>query len=359
MNPGIFEFQKMVTAVVNGISGKLLPSVQGVAYVLMTICLVLGIYEAYVKSGDLRQLASTFLKYAVAAFVIGYWATFFSDTFTGFNEVANSIDSSYGAGDLLKSWGGQLLTLFKSDGYKAIFTSIPWTPSALLTLLELGLAYVIYPLAVQVFSLIYTFWGSCLFAMGPLVVALAPSSIINSLTKYYALNLAVWNAWTIIYAVFGCLITAIHGNDVNEVVAGNMGSFGFGTAAFGALDGGIEMIGLISIIYAICILLIPMVAAFILRGQFSAVGAGVGIAVSRIAGGGIQGAKAGAVAGPFGAAAGAAAGAGLGLMGVGAGGIFAGGNRSGGGGLHGGSGSGNYTSMPPPNTPSPQNLTRA
>ena len=54
MQPGIFEFQSMLTSVVNGISGSLLTSVQSVAYVLMTICLVLGIYEAYVKGGDVR-----------------------------------------------------------------------------------------------------------------------------------------------------------------------------------------------------------------------------------------------------------------------------------------------------------------
>ena len=54
MQPGIFEFQSMITSVVNGISGSLLTSVQSVAYVLMTICLVLGIYEAYVKGGDVR-----------------------------------------------------------------------------------------------------------------------------------------------------------------------------------------------------------------------------------------------------------------------------------------------------------------
>ena len=81
-NPGIFEFQSMMTSVVNGISGSLLTAVQSVAYVLMTICLVLGIYEAYVKGGDIRSLAGTFLKYAVAAFVIGNWTAFFSDLFT-------------------------------------------------------------------------------------------------------------------------------------------------------------------------------------------------------------------------------------------------------------------------------------
>jgi len=355
MQPGIFEFQSMLTSVVNGINGSLLTAVQSVAYVLMTICLVLGIYEAYVKGGDVRSLAGTFLKYAVAAFVIGYWSNFFSDLFTGFNQLANTIDSSYGGLDLLKSWQSQLQTLFTNNGYATLFTSIPWTPSALLTLIEIGLAYIIYPIAVQIFALIYTFWGSCLFAMGPFVIALAPSSMINSLTKYYALNLGVWNAWSIIYAVFGCLITAIHGNDINAIVAGNMGSFGFGDATFGSLDGGIEMIGLISIIYAICILLIPMVAAFILRGQFSAVGAGLTMTVSKVANGGISGARAGAVLGPAGAAGGAMAGAGLGFLGIGTNALFA--TGIGGWGGQGGSVTGTY-SMPPPNTPPPNNPTR-
>src|SRR5260370_280752 len=323
MPTGIFEFQSMLTSAVNGISGSLLGTEQSVSYVLMTICLVLGVYEAYTRGGDLRSLAGTFLKYTVAAFLIGNWTAFFSDLYSGFNQLASAMDNSYGVVDLAKDWTSQLRYLFQTNGYDAMFKAIPWTPPALLTLVEIALAYIIYPVAVQIFALIYTFWGSCLFAMGPFVIALAPSSMINSLTKYYALNLGVWNAWSIIYAVFGCLITAIHANDVNAIVAGNPGSFGFGDASFGSLDGGVEMIGLISIIYAICILLIPMVAAFILRGQFSAVGAGLAMAVSKVANGGIGGARAGAALGPMGAVGGAVAGAGLGFMGVGTNALFA------------------------------------
>jgi len=77
MGPGIFEFQSMMTTVVNSISGSMLSSIQTVAYTLMTICLVLGIFEAYTKGGDLRSLETTFLKYAVAAFTIGYWSNVF------------------------------------------------------------------------------------------------------------------------------------------------------------------------------------------------------------------------------------------------------------------------------------------
>jgi hypothetical protein len=129
---------------------------------------------------------------------------------------------------------------------------------------------------------------------------------------------------------------------------------------FGALGGGIEMIGLISIIYAICILLIPMVAAFILRGQFSAVGSALAMVVSKAANGGISGARAGMALGPAGAAAGAAVGAGLGLAGVTPYSMFSGGSLGGQGGgqsVQGGSGGGTY-STPPPNTPAPNNPTR-
>ncbi|MBV8114189.1 MAG: hypothetical protein JO300_05575 [Silvibacterium sp.] len=351
---GIFQFQSMITAVVNGISGSMLGSIQTVAYILMTIRLALGIFEAYIKGGDLRSLAATFLKYLVAAFVIGYWNNVFADTFTGFNSIARALDNSTGGFDLIESWSSGLKNLFETQGYAGIMKAIPWTPGALLTLVELALAYIIYPICTQIFTIIYTFWGSCLFAVGPFVIALAPSSVVNSLSKYYILNLAVWNAWTVLYAVFGCLISAIHMN-VQTVANGNAGAIGFGTPLGGPLDGGIEAIGLISIIYAVLILLIPVVAAFVLRGQFSAVGAGLSMAFSRMTNGGIQGARAGAMAGPAGTAGGAAAGAGLGLMGVGTGALFTNGNS----GSYGVPLQGMAASMPPPNTPPPDNYTRA
>jgi hypothetical protein len=356
MGPGIFQFQSMMTTVVSGISGSMLSSIQTVAYMLMTICLALGIYEAYVRGGDLRSLATTFLKYAVAAFVIGYWSNVFSDTFSGFNTIASGIDNSFGGFDLMQAWGSGLARLFTQNGYDAMMKSIPWTPAALLTLLELALAYILYPLCTQIFAVIYTFWGSCLFAVGPFVIALAPSSLVNSLSKYYTLNLIVWNAWTVLYAVFGCLISAIHMNDVNAIASGNAGAIGFGGfAGAGPLDGGIEAIGLISIMYAILILLIPAVAAFVLRGQFSAVGAGLALAASRITNGGLQGARAGAAMGSAGALGGAAVGAGLGMTGVSAGSVFSMGNDGGGGSMR----QGMAASMPPPDTPPPDSYTRS
>jgi hypothetical protein len=353
MGAAIFQFQSMITIVVNSISGTMLPSIQNVAYVLLTISLVLGIYEAYIKGGDVRSLAGTFLKYAVAAFAIGYWSNLFSDLFTGFNQLASSIDNSYGFWDMAKSWSQQLQLLYQNNGYQGVMNSIPWTPAGLLTLLEIIVAYMFFPIVVQIFTLIYTFWGSCLFAIGPLVVALAPSSIINSLSKYYVMNLGVWNAWVIIYAIFGTLITAINANNVNALANGS-GAGVFGGGVGGPLNGGIQMIGFVSIIYAILILLIPMVAAYVLRGQFSAVGAGVAMVGSRIVGGAVQGAQAGA-AGPFGAIGAGMIGAGMGLVGVNGSTLFKTPSEEKGGGGRGPYGGGG--SMPPPNTPDDPHLT--
>ena len=85
------------------------------------------------------------------------------------------------------------------------------------------------------------------------------------------------------------------------------------------MNGAVVMIGFISIIYALCILAIPLVAGFILRGQFSGVSAGLGMAVSRITGGAQQGLRSGSAAGgAIGGSVGSALGGALG-MGMGAG----------------------------------------
>jgi CheY-like chemotaxis protein len=86
-------------------------------------------------------------------------------------------------------------------------------------------AYVVYALAIVVFCFFYVLFGSLLYVLGPLVLALIPISGIGQLGKSYAINLMVWNAWGILYATFGALITAIQFNRVNDVL-GN-GFLGF------------------------------------------------------------------------------------------------------------------------------------
>jgi hypothetical protein len=263
MDASIFEFQTMMQTVQAGMAGKMIPALQTVSYVLMVICLLLGIYESFAKGGDTRQLTATVFKYVVVAFVVGNWTTFFTDLMTGFNQIAQYIDNSYGGGDLMKDWGSSLSLNWSSSGYTSIWNIITSGGAAIVNALEIGIAYIIFPVAVQIFTLIYIFWGAVVYAVGPLVLALAPSRMVNSVAKFYMQNLIVWNCWAIVYAIFACLITAVNGKDMTT-------SPFFANSVAGAQTQ--IWIGLTSILYSICILLIPVIAFFVLKAEFGAVG---------------------------------------------------------------------------------------
>ena len=262
MDPGIFEFQTMMTTVANGMSGKMIPAIVNVAYIFMIISLMLGVYEAYARGGDTKGLASTVMKFIVVAFIIGNWTKFFADLNSGFNTIAQQIDDSYVAGDLLKDWGNLLVDNWNNSGYTSIWNMVTAGGAALINSLEIAIAYLIFPVAAQLFTLIYIFWGAVLYAVGPLVLALAPSRMINGTAKFYAQNLFVWNCWAILYAVFACLITAVNGKDLTT------------SPFFSGMITGAQTqvwIGLTSIIYSVCILLIPLIAMAVLKGEFGGV----------------------------------------------------------------------------------------
>ena len=263
MDSSIFEFQTMMQTVQAGMASKMIPALQSVSYVLMVLFLVLGIYEAYAKGGDTRQLTATVFKYIVVAFVVGNWTTFFTDTMSGFNQIAQYIDNSYGGGDLMKDWGKQLSDNWNSNGYSSVWNMITSGGAAIVNSLEVAIAYIIFPLAVQIFTLVYIFWGAVVYAVGPLVLALAPSRMVNSVAKFYVQNLVVWNCWAIVYAILACLITAVNGKDMTA-------SPFFVNSVTGAQTQ--IWIGLTSILYAICILLIPVIAFFVLKAEFGGVG---------------------------------------------------------------------------------------
>jgi hypothetical protein len=80
------------------------------------------------------------------------------------------------------------------------------------------------------------------------------------LGKSYAVNVMIWNAWGILYAVFGALITAIQVNQVNNILGNGFLGFLKGT-------GDSVILGLVSIFYALAIALIPLIAKRIISGD--------------------------------------------------------------------------------------------
>jgi hypothetical protein len=303
----VFYFQQLLNMAMTGIDGTaIIPTVTNFAFAILLVGFLIGLYQAAFRGGDVQALAVTAVKYLVVAMIVSNWATVFRDVNGSFNAVANFIGNSSGAGDMFQSWMGQLQEQFANNPALTLWDIITGDPAGTITVLLLLVAYVVYALAIIVFCFFYVLFGSLLYVLGPLVLAVIPISGIGQLGKAYAINLMVWNAWGILYATFGALITAIQFNRVNDVL-GN-GFLGF---LKGLPDS--TMLGLVSIFYALAVALIPFIAKRIISGDvgstaYSLVRAAVFAVGAAVAG--AVGMTAGAAAAPAGAGGGASAAAG-------------------------------------------------
>ena len=303
----MFYFQQLLNTAMGGIDAtSIIPTVTNIAFAILLVGFLIGLYQAALRGGDLQALAVTAIKYLVVAMIIANWASAFRDVNGSFNAVANFIGSTSGAGDMFLNWMTQLQQQTTTNPGLTFWDLINGDPAGTITVLLLLVAYVLYALAIIIFCFFYTLFGSVLYVLGPLVIALIPISGIGQLGKTYAVNLMIWNAWGILYAVFGAMITAIHFNQVNDVL-GN-GFLGFLKGVPDSL-----MLGLVSVFYALAIALVPFIAKRIISGDvgstaFTLVRAAAAAAGAALAG--VSGFSAGVGAGSGSASGSVAAGAG-------------------------------------------------
>lgn len=257
----MFYFQQLLNTALGGIdSTSVIPAVSNMAFAILLIGFLVGLYQAVLRGGDLQALAVTAIKYLVVAMIVANWSTVFRDVNGSFNTVASFIGNSSGAGDMFINWMTQLQQQAQSNPNLTFWDMITGDAAGAITVGMLLIAYVLYALAIIVFCFFYTLFGSVLYVLGPLVLAVIPVSGIGQLGKSYAVNVMIWNAWGILYAVFGALITAIHFNQVSDVL-GN-GFLGF---LHGVPDS--VILGLVSIAYALAIALVPFIARKVLSGD--------------------------------------------------------------------------------------------
>jgi hypothetical protein len=257
----MFYFQQLLNTALAGIDGTaIVPTVTSFAFAILLIGFLIGLYQAAFRGGDLQALAVTAVKYLVVAMIIANWASVFRSVNGSFNTVANSIGSSSGAGDMFQSWMGQLQQQFANNPSLTLTDLITGDAASTITVVLLVVAYLLYALAMIVFCFFYTLFGAVLYVVGPLVLALIPISGVGQLGKAYAINVMIWNAWGILYAVFGALITAVQVNQVNNVL-------GNGFLGFLKGSGDSVMLGLVSIFYALAIALIPFIAKRVISGD--------------------------------------------------------------------------------------------
>jgi hypothetical protein len=311
----MFYFQQLLNQGLAGIDRTgMIPAMVGMGYTILLVGFLIGLYQAALRGGDVQSLAITGMKYLAIAIILANWSSVFREVNDSFNQVAQFIDNSSGAGDMFLSWMDQLKQQFAGNGISAFLPAVAATFAAITTALLLLAAYLIYALMVVVFAFFYVLYGCVLYVLGPLVLALLPMAGVGQLAKTYATNLMVWNVWGILYATFGSLITAIQFNRVDQVT-----SQGFLKGFFlGSSDS--TILGLVSIFYALALGLIPFIAKRIITGDVgssayalvragavavgAAVSAGAGFAAGAGAGAGASGAGAGSGAGGSGATAG-------------------------------------------------------
>jgi hypothetical protein len=309
----VFYFEHLLNTALAAIDGtRVIPTITNIAFAILLIGFLVGLYQAALRGGDLQALAATAIKYLVVAMILSNWTTVFRDVNGSFTAVADFVSNSSGAGDMFMNWMTQLQQQATTNPNLTFWDMITGDISGTITVGLLLIAYIVYALAIIIFCFFYTLYGTVLYVTGPLVLALIPVSGIGQLGKTYAINLMIWNAWGILYSVFGALITAIHFNQVNNVL---------GNGFLGFLQGVPDsaMLGLVSIFYALAIAMVPFIAKGIISGDvgstaFALVRAAATAAGAALAavGGFAAGAGAGAAATP--AAAGASAGGGSSTM---------------------------------------------
>jgi hypothetical protein len=309
----VFYFQQLLNQGLAGIDRTPMVGVMvGIAYTVLLIGFLIGLYSAAMRGGDLQALAVTAIKYLVVAIILANWTTVFREVNSSFNSVAQSMDSASGAGDMFASWMDQLQQQFQTDGSTSFWSLIQGGYSALTTVLLVFVAYLIYALAVIVFGFFYTLYGCVLYVLGPLVLALLPMPGVAPLAKSFATNLFIWNSWGLLYAIFGSLITAIQANRIDDLLNGS-GFMGFFVGQANTV-----VLGLISIFYALALMLIPFIAKKIVSGDVGATAYSL-VRAAAVAAGAAMSAGAGFAAGAGGASGGAGAGSSAGASGAGGG----------------------------------------
>lgn len=257
----MFYFEHLLNTAIGAIDAtSVIGTITNIAFAILLIGFLVGLYQAALRGGDLQALAITAIKYLIVAMILSNWATVFRDVNGSFTAVADFVSNSSGAGDMFMNWMTQLQQQATTNPNLTFWDLITGDISGTITVGLLLIAYIIYALAIIIFCFFYTLYGTILYVAGPLVLALIPVSGIGILGRTYAINLMIWNTWAILYSVFGALITAIHFNQVNNVL---------GNGFLGFLQGVPDstMLGLVSIFYALAVATVPFIAKGIISGD--------------------------------------------------------------------------------------------
>ena len=313
----MFYYEQMFNTALSGImAAGLMSTILTVAYGILLASLLFSAYEAWTRGGDVRALGISGVKYlALGALFMNDGAVYervFHDVLAVFNQMSHTMAGA-GPSDVFNAWRNDLFAYGSTTG--TFLNLVTLGAPAILSALLLLIAMIVYPVAYALFAIFYSFYGTILFVTGPLVLALMPSFGLGSLARRYAINVMIFGSWGLIYGIFCRLAIAINVNSMAALTSAN--SFA------GALAGASQevLLAVASVLFSVCILLIPLLAKRIVEGDLggsmlTVLGTATTMAqslMSAAAGlGGGAGSVSGAAAGGGGGGGGAAAGSGAG-----------------------------------------------
>jgi len=258
----MFYFEQLLLTALSGIdSYNITSTVLGVAGTILLLSFLYSAYQAFAMGGDVRMLAIGGITYLILGLVFVNYGTVFRAVISMFNSVADFIYSSVGVGDLFNQWLNDLSTYFNQNGGPSLWGLIDGGISGLLGALLIIVAFIIFPLSYTLFTLFYALYGTILYVVGPFVLALLPARGYGQLARTYLLNLMVFGAWGLIYAILQALMTAVNMGSLSAVLNAN----GIMNSFFGS--GEVILLAMASIVFSIAIAFIPFIASRIVRGE--------------------------------------------------------------------------------------------
>lgn len=261
----MFYFQQMFLNALDGIdSSNITAGVVGIASTILILSFLYGAYQAFAAGGDVRALGISGIKYLILGLVFASYPMIFRDVNGMFNSVAQSIISLVGGTDMFSDWMTQLQQYWSTNGTESLWSIIGGVGASLSGLLDALLiivAFIVMPIAYALFALFYSLYGSILYITGPFVLALLPANGVGQLARTYLVNMLIFQAWGLLYAIFAALAVVLNVNSVSNVL--NSG----GVAGFFQNASQDLLLALASILFSICIALIPFLADRIIKGD--------------------------------------------------------------------------------------------
>lgn len=256
----MFLFEQMFNNAVAGIAGAgFMDTVLIVSYGILLASLLFSVYEAWTRGGDVRAVAIAGVKYLAIGLLLmndgAVYRSVFQTVLGVFNEMARTMA---GPGDVFRTWLGELRNAATSPSFLNLVTGVA---AGILSTLLLLIAMILYPVAYGVFTVLYCLFGTILYVVGPLVLALFPSIGLGSLARRYATNFVIFASWGLMYGIMCRLMLALNVNSMAAITSAGsfMGLMSSATAEV--------LLAAVSILFSVCILLIPFMAKRIVEGD--------------------------------------------------------------------------------------------